>query len=102
MVEKVRGYDKDDNIIFERSAREYDKSIASTVFGITLSDVFKVIPVLILLVTVYVNQQNFNAQILNSVNNNSRAIEGISTAMSNLNNYLSASTGKRFKNGEPL
>ena len=102
MVEKIRGYDKHENVIFEREAREYDKSIVNTTFGITISDIFKVIPVLILLITVYINQQNFNVQIIKYMDSNTKTTENIKYTLDNLHNYLSASTGKRFKNGEPL
>lgn len=102
MVKKIVGYDDAGKKVFEREAREYDKSIVNTKFGITLSDIFKVVPVLVLIITVYVNQQNFNVQILRSVDNNSYAIGGMKETLANLNNYLSSSTGKQFKDGRPF
>lgn len=101
MVKKIIGLDAEGNQVFEREARAYDQSIASHVFGITLGDVFKVIPVVILIITVYVNQQNFNVQILNMVNNNTITVSKISVTIDNLNNYLSSTTGKQFKDGRP-
>lgn len=101
MVKKIVGYDEEGNQVFEREAREYDRSIANTPFGITISDIFKVIPVFILIITVYVNQQNFNVQILAMVNNNTSAVVGIKETLGNLNNYLSSTTGKQFKDGRP-
>lgn len=101
LVKKIVGFDEEGKKIFERDARAYDNSIANTPFGITLSDIFKVVPVFILIITVYVNQQNFNVQILTMVNNNTSAVVGIKEVLGNLNNYLSSTTGKQFKDGRP-
>lgn len=101
MVKKIVGYDDSGKKIFEREARAYDQGIANKTFGITVADVFKVVPILVLIVTVYVNQQNFNAKMLESTSENSQAIGGIKETLANLNNYLSATTGKQFKDGIP-
>lgn len=102
MVQKIVGLDAKGNKVFERDARAYDKGLANTVFGITLGDVFKVIPILILVVSVHVNQQNFNTKILSISSDNAQAIGGLKDVVINLNNYLSSQTGKQFKDGRPL
>ena len=102
MVKKIIGYNDKDEIVFERDARAYDKEIANTVFGITIGDVIKTVPVIFFCGIVYANQLKFNEQMLISNTKNSEAIGGIKEVLSNLNNYLSPTTGKRFKNGEPL
>ena len=101
MVKKIIGYDEEGKKVFEREARIYDQSIANTKFGVTLADVFKVVPVFILIVTVYVNQQNFNVQVLNMTNKNTEAISHMGNVLGSLQNYLSSSTGKQFKDGRP-
>ena len=108
MVKKIVGFDEDGKKVFERDARQYDQSIVNTTFGLTLADVIKVVPIIILMIGVYVNQQSFNATILRSVDSlavlssdNAKAIGGMKEALNNLNNYLSSSTGKQFENGRP-
>lgn len=101
MVKKIVGLDENGKKVFEREARIYDQGIENKTFGITIGDIFKVIPVFILIVTVYVNQQNFNVQILNMTNNNSKAVSDITQVIGNINNYLSSTTGKQFKDGRP-
>lgn len=87
---------------WEREPRAYDNGLANKTFGITLADVFKAAPFFALIVTVYVNQQNFNIMILNSQNQNAQAISAMKDTLVNLNNYLSSSTGKQFKDGRPF
>lgn len=101
MVRKIVGYDNAGKKVFERDARSYDEGIGHIRFGITFADVLKVIPVFILIITVYVNQQNFNVQLLNISNSNSKSIMNITNVLGNLNNYLSSTTGKQFKDGRP-
>ncbi len=99
MVKKIVGYDDKGKVVFERNPREMDNLISN--HKITISEVIRVVPILVLLVTVYVNQQNFNTHILRTVDNNSQAIAGIKEVLANLNNYMSSSTGKQFHNGIP-
>lgn len=101
MVDRIAGYDKSGKKVFERDARLYEQNIANRTFGITIADVFKVLPVFVLIVTVYVNQQNFNMQVMNMLDQNAKAIEGMRNTLSNLNVYLSSSTGKQFRDGRP-
>jgi len=101
MVKRIIGLDEKGKEVFNREARAYEESIANKTFGITISDVFRVVPILVLLVTVYVNQQNFNYQVLEMTKENTRAISGMKEVLYNLNNYLSSATGKQFKDGSP-
>ena len=111
MVKRIVGYEDDNKtkIVFEREARDYDRSLANSTFGITISDIFRVAPVFIACAIFYFNtiqfreyQMDFNKQIVMANERQDRTIENVALALSNLNNYLSATTGKRFKNGEPL
>lgn len=108
MVQKIVGLDKDGNKLFERDARAYDKGLAHTMFGITLADLFKAVPVIIACTIFYTNNENFkktqsdfNSQMMFSASENAKAIGGIKDTLSNLNNYLSSQTGKQFKDGRP-
>lgn len=101
MVKRIVGYDEDDKVVFDRDARPYDLGVAHKTFGITLSDVFKVVPIFFLIVTVYVNQQNFNIKVMEMISTNSSAIGKMCDTLQNINNYLSSSTGKQFKDGRP-
>lgn len=101
MIDKIVGVDKNGKKIFERDPRSFDEGIGHLRFGITLADVFKVIPVFILIVTVYVNQQNFNIQIMAMTRSNASSIDKVCETLNNINNYLSSSTGKQFKDGRP-
>lgn len=102
MVKKIVGYNEQGKIVFEREAREYDKTIANTAFGVSLGDIVKAVPIIFLCGIIYAGQQNFNERILKNVNDNSQAIGGMKEALSNLNNYLSSATGKQFKDGRPI
>lgn len=103
MVKKIVGY-ADDNCtkkIFERDAREYDKSVSNTILGISIGDLVRAVPVIIACGIFYANDCNFkktqiefNQQMMLSVNN-------MNETLTNLNNYLSSTTGKQFKNGWP-
>lgn len=108
MVQKIVGYDDKGKKVFEREARAYDQSISKTAFGVTLGDIVKAIPIVFLCGIVYANQQNVNKHMMDAVlqvsastSENSKAINGIWVVLNNLNNYLSASTGKQFKDGVP-
>lgn len=101
MVEKIVGYDKNKKIVFERQAREYDKSIGYTILGVSVGDLVKAIPVIFVAGMIYMHQQNFDEQILGMVNNNSKAIEDMGRTLNHLNNSLSVITGKQFDDGEP-
>lgn len=109
MTERVYGVDKQGKKIWERPAREYDKSISNTAFGITIGDLIKAVPVIVACALFYANGETFkknqiafNQQVLTSVDNNARAVGGIKDVLWNLNNYLSASTGKQFRDGRPI
>lgn len=109
MVKTVIGLDAKGEKVFERPARAYDQGIANTVFGITIGDIIKAVPVIIACVMLYANNENFkrnqvtfNSRILTSTNENAQAIGGLKEVMWNLNNYLSSSTGKQFKDGRPI
>ncbi len=109
MVVKVCGLDDKGKVVFERPARDYDKRIAESVFGVTLGDCLKAASVITVGILIYANQQNFNKTIMESVaqvsfntNENAKAISGVKDALNNLNNYLSSSTGKQFKDGRPI
>jgi hypothetical protein len=99
MVKRIVGYDDSGKKVFERDARTYDQSITDSVFGITLSDVFKIIPIFALAINVYSNQKSFNERILDMTNRNSEAISAMSNGLNNINNSLSAITGKQYKDG---
>lgn len=112
MVKRVVGYDDKGAKVFDREAREYDKGIANTVFGITVGDVFKVIPLIFLCGMVWANQQSINDKMSQMIATNTLAIKDIANTnsktfvalteyVSRMDSYLSATTGKRFKNGEP-
>ena len=101
MVKKVVGYDDFGKKVFERDAREYDRLISQNVFGISISDIVKTVPVFIACGIFYANDLNFkrvqtefNEKMVLSVNN-------MNNTLTNLNNYLSSTTGKQFKDGRP-
>lgn len=102
MVKRIVGLDAEGKEVFNREARGYDQGISSKTFGITIGDVLKIVPVFILIITVYVNQQNFNIRVLELSSNNAQAIGSLKEVVLNLNNYLSSQTGKQFKDGRPL
>lgn len=104
MVRKIVGYsDEDCQVkVFERDAREYDRTISNGLFGISMSDIVKTIPIFIACIIFYADQMafkkaqlEFNQQMVSSVNS-------ISNSLGNLNNYLSSTTGKQFKDGRPF
>lgn len=106
MVRKIIGYDASGKKVFERDAREYDKSVSGAIFGISIGDIVKAVPVVFLCGIVYANQQNVNSHLMGSISEvskttalNSEAIGGLKDTLKNLDNYLSASTGKPFYNG---
>lgn len=108
MVKRIVGYDDKGEKLFDREARDYDKRIAATVFGITLGDIVKAVPVIAACVLIYSNnehfkqdQLSFNKTVLSSINTNAENIAGIKNVLTNLNNYLSSATGKQFKDGIP-
>jgi hypothetical protein len=102
MVKKIIGYNEEGEKVFERDARDYDKSIANTTFGVSLGDIVKAVPIIFLCGIVWANQQSFNSMVVKSLEKNAEAIGDVKTVLANLNNYLSSTTGKRFRNGEPL
>lgn len=102
MVKIVRGYDDDEKVVFERPAREYDKSIAKTTFGISLGDIVKAIPIIFLCGIVYAHQQEFDSRMLNSMNENSSAVTSIKMVLQHLDNSLTKITGKQFQDGLPI
>ena len=102
MVKKIVGFDENGKKLFEREARAYDKGLATTVLGISVGDIVKTVPVIFLCGIIYAGQQNFNQQIMKSTSENSAAISRLDITLVNINNYLSASTGKQFKDGRPL
>ena len=102
MVERIAGYDKSGRKVFERPAREYDHGIANTKFGVSIGDLVKAIPIIFLAGILYAGQQKFNEGMTVMVSNNTKAINSIEETLGNLNNYLSSSTGKQFKDGRPL
>lgn len=101
MVKRIVGFDDKDKIVFERNARDYDRGIANTMFGVTVGDILKTIPVIIACVMIYANQTHINEKIMFQTSENAQAIGGIKEVLNNLNNYLSSSTGKQFENGRP-
>ncbi len=108
MVKRVVGYDDKGKEVFNREAREYDQSISKSVFGITIGDAVKAITVVAIGVMLYANQQRVNEQLMQSIKlvsdsseRNTAAITSMRDVLWNLNNYLSASTGKQFKDGVP-
>lgn len=108
MTEKVVGLDKTGKQIWERNAREYDRSISNSLFGITIGEAIKVVSVVAVGAMLYANQLKVNEQLMQSIKlvsetseKNSEAILGVKDVLWNLNNYLSASTGKQFKDGIP-
>lgn len=108
MVKKIVGLDAEGNKVFERDARAYDQSLANMRFGVSIGDVLKAIPIIVACVYMYSNQQAFNRTMMGSIdslslstNENAKAIGGIKDTLSNLNNYLSATTGKQFEYGRP-
>jgi len=101
VVEKIKGYDKTGKLVFERNAREYDKSITKTVFGITVADIFKAVPILVLAGVIYGQQEDFNHTVFEWHKEDVSTIEGIKNTLENLNSWLSSSTGRPFKDGMP-
>lgn len=112
MVKKIIGLDDAGKQVFERDARSYDQGIADMVFGIRAGDIVKAIPVIFLCGMVWSNQQAFNVKLLDMVNANSQIIKNLASENSKtlsimneyiakMDSYLSAATGKRFRNGEP-
>lgn len=101
MVKKIIGLDETGKKVFERDARIYEQNIANRTFGITISDIFKVVPVLVLIVTVYVNQQNFNSRVIDMVSQNTQSIGKLTDVIANINSSLSAITGKQYRDGYP-
>lgn len=91
--------------------RYYDEgytNLKNQVFGITISDVFKVIPIIVACVLVYTNNESFkanqlavNKQMSGQLYDNAQAIGGIKEVLGNLNNYLSSKSGQMFKDGIP-
>ena len=109
MVKKIVGYDENGKVAFEREARAYDRSIGNTVFGITLADAIKIGTVLVACSMFYINsinfkeyQMSFNKQVLDAERRQDAAIDSITMVLSNINNYLSSTTQKQFKDGRPL
>lgn len=99
MVRKVRGFDDKGNMVFERDAREYDRSISNTMFGVSMGDIVKAVPIIFMAGMIYMYQQGLNSRILEMVGNNTTAISSMSRSITRLNMYLSASTGKQFDDG---
>lgn len=109
MVKRIVGYDDSGKQVFDREAREYDKSMNQSTFGVTINDLIKAIPVIFLCGIVYAGQQsinanqvNINAQTQRLIDKNSEIISSMKDAINNLNMYLSSTTGKQFKDGRPL
>lgn len=108
MTTKVAGFDAKGRKIWEREAREYDQSISHKVFGISLGDVVKAVPIIFLCASYYVADVNFKRDQL-AINNKMQAsfdkqavsIENMNKTLINLNIYLSATTGKQFQDGLP-
>lgn len=108
MVKKIIGVDEHGKKVFERDARVYDQSIANLRFGVSVGDVLKAVPIIVVCALFYAqdmnfkeNQKLFNSQVLASINENSKAIGGIKDVLFNLNSYLSSETGQQFKDGVP-
>ena len=102
VVKRIVGFDDNGKKVFEREAREYDQSIVYKPFAITLSDIIKVVPIFFACVYVYVNQNNFNNTILQSINSVSISTQNNTLAINNLKDVLATiSTGKNFKDGMP-
>lgn len=92
-----------------------EQTITSAVFGISIAEIVRFVPIAGLFIAVYVNQQNFNTtqqnfnlqqqqfnkEMVTANAKNSEAIGGIKEVLGNLNNYLSATTGKQFRDGVP-
>lgn len=109
MVERIVGLNKEGDKVFEREASEYDRGMATMRFGFTPRDIIKAVGFVFLCGTLYAGQQNINKQMLESIvqisantKDNASAISGLKDTLYNLNNYLSSSTGKQFKDGRPL
>lgn len=112
MVKKVVGYNDQGEKVFEREARVYDQTIANTMFGISIGDVVKAVPVIFLCGIVWANQQSTNEKLSEAMaanttsikeiaNSNTRTLNALTDYISKMDSYLSSTTGKRFRNGEP-
>lgn len=103
MVKKVIGINDKGEKLWERDAREYDRTITShnTIFGISVSEIFRVIPVFIAIGMMYSNQQNLNSQMLAMGAANSASISKMVVTLGHLDNWLSSTTGKQFTDGVP-
>jgi hypothetical protein len=119
VVKRIVGLDDNGKKVFERDAREYDTLIANTKFGVTLGDIVKAVPVIFLCGMLWMknesaweNQIKNNLQMTQAIQANTSEIKNISSNNSKtlsflqdyifkMDNYLSSTTGKRFKNGEP-
>lgn len=84
--------------------------ITKAVFGITIGDVVKAIGFLSVGFMVYYNQQAINQKLFDGLAQNTKNIEVISDRsnktlevlqeyVANMDNYLSATTGKQFRYG---
>lgn len=112
MVKRIVGFDEKGKQVFERDARAYDQSLANMKFGLTIGDIVKAVPIIFLCGIVWANQKSTNeklseaiqantTQIKEIVNGNTQTLNFLQSYISRVDNYLSATTGKRFKNGEP-
>lgn len=101
MVKKIIGYDDKGGKVFERDAREYDKSVSNMLMGISIGDIVKAVPIFFLCGTVYMHQQDFNEKVLISMKSNSDAIGGIKEVLAHLDSSLTQITGKQFLDGMP-
>lgn len=112
MVKRIVGYDAQGKKVFDREARSYDNSVENRVFGVSVGDVIKAVPVIFLCGMIWQNQQITNKTLFNSLSENNKSIQELTRSngatleflnkyISRMDNYLSATTGKRFKEGEP-
>lgn len=109
MVETIRGYNKKEEIVFERPARDYEKELSKMVLGLSIGDLIKIGTIVVACTVFYIKnenfketQSNFNSQMIESTHKNTAAINAIHETLGNLDTYLSSTAGRQFKDGRPI
>lgn len=94
--------------VYEGPDRRFFDSDWKSKFDLSLGDLIKAIPIILACGMVYANNESFkkeqlevNQQLVSSNTQNAQAIGGIKEVLWNLNNYLSSTTGKQFRDGRP-